>query len=144
MGDMTRRQFIKIAGASTGAVVAGSALTTRFFGFDADAVYDPGTDGDRVVPTFCDMCFWKCGVLAHVRNGKVTKINGNPAHPLSRELDLYHRVERIIGEDAKTRGPRSPHEGIKGDFQRPGLARCEGLLAGIGKHQKISGMGAVQ
>jgi thiosulfate reductase/polysulfide reductase chain A len=83
MGSVTRRQFIKIAGTSAGAVVAGSALTTRFFGIDADRVYDPGTQGDRVVPTFCDMCFWKCGVLAHVKDGKVIKITSNPAHPLS-------------------------------------------------------------
>jgi thiosulfate reductase/polysulfide reductase chain A len=84
MGSVTRRQFIKIAGTSAGAVIAGSALTTRFFGVDADRVYDPGTQGDRIVPTFCDICFWKCGVLAHVKDGKVIKITSNPAHPLSR------------------------------------------------------------
>ena len=38
----------------------------------------PGTDGERVVPTFCELCFWKCGVLAHVKDGRVTKIQGNP------------------------------------------------------------------
>jgi thiosulfate reductase / polysulfide reductase chain A len=36
------------------------------------------------VPTFCELCFWKCGVLAHVRGGRVTKVVGNPEHPLSR------------------------------------------------------------
>jgi len=36
------------------------------------------------VPTFCEICFWKCGVLAHVKGGRVTKITGNPDHPLSR------------------------------------------------------------
>jgi len=30
------------------------------------------------------MCFWKCGILAHVKDGRVTKITGNPKHPLSR------------------------------------------------------------
>jgi hypothetical protein len=50
MGNVTRRQFIKTAGTSAGAVVAGSALTTRFFGVHADRVYDPGTEGDRVIP----------------------------------------------------------------------------------------------
>ncbi len=30
------------------------------------------------------MCFWKCGVLAHVKKGRVAKLTGNPDHPLSR------------------------------------------------------------
>jgi thiosulfate reductase/polysulfide reductase chain A len=44
---------------------------------------DPGTDGDTVVPSFCELCFWKCGILAHVTTGRVTKIQGNPKDPLS-------------------------------------------------------------
>ena len=84
MSGLTRRQFIKIGAATAGAAAAGSGLVTRWWGLDDDPVHNPGTDGDRVVPTFCELCFWKCGVLAHVRDGRVTKITGNPAHPLSR------------------------------------------------------------
>jgi thiosulfate reductase/polysulfide reductase chain A len=84
MANLTRRQFIKVGGAAAGVVAAGSALTTRFFGLDDDPLHDPQTEGEKVVPSFCELCFWKCGVLAHVRNGRVTKITGNPAHPLSR------------------------------------------------------------
>ncbi len=29
------------------------------------------------------MYFWRCGVLAKVQNGKVTRIEGNPQHPLT-------------------------------------------------------------
>ena len=79
-----RRDFIKIGGATVGAAAVGSGFFTKFWGLDRDGVEDPKTDGDRVVPTFCELCFWKCGVLAHVRNGRVTKIVGNPEHPLSR------------------------------------------------------------
>ena len=79
-----RREFIQIGGAGLGAAALGSGLTTKWWGLDPDVVHDPGTDGDRVVPTFCELCFWKCGVLAHVKDGKVTKISGNPEHPLSR------------------------------------------------------------
>src|SRR6266545_5323089 len=80
----TRREFIKIGGASVGTAAFGSGLFTNWWGLDGDRVHDPATDGDRVVPTFCELCFWKCGVLAHVKNGRVTKIVGNPEHPLSR------------------------------------------------------------
>lgn len=79
----TRRQFIRI-GAAAGAVAAGTGLGTNWFDLRAHELPDPNTDGDSVVPTFCELCFWKCGVLAHVKDGKVTKITGNPAHPLSR------------------------------------------------------------
>jgi thiosulfate reductase/polysulfide reductase chain A len=80
---VTRRQFLKIGGAAAGASV-GSGLVTDWWGLDPDVVHDPATDGDRIVPTFCEICFWKCGVLAHVKDGRVTKITGNPEHPLSR------------------------------------------------------------
>jgi thiosulfate reductase/polysulfide reductase chain A len=84
MSVVTRREFIKIGAGGAGAIAVGSGLTTDWWGLDGDKVPDPETDGDRVVPTFCELCFWKCGVLAHVKNGKVTKITGNPDHPLSR------------------------------------------------------------
>jgi thiosulfate reductase/polysulfide reductase chain A len=81
---LTRRQFIKIAGAATAAAAAASGIATRWWGLDRDPIPDPGTEGETIVPSFCELCFWKCGVLAHVREGKVTKITGNPDHPLSR------------------------------------------------------------
>jgi thiosulfate reductase / polysulfide reductase chain A len=81
---LTRRQFIRIGAASAGVAAVGSGLVTRFWGLDRDEVADPGTEADRIVPTFCELCFWKCGILAHVRKGRVAKITGNPDHPLSR------------------------------------------------------------
>ena len=40
--------------------------------------------GIRQIPTFCDICFWKCGAIAYVRDGELWKIEGNPQDPLSR------------------------------------------------------------
>lgn len=81
---MKRREFIRLGLAGAGALTFGSGLTTNFWGADLPGLDDPGTEGDRVIPTFCELCFWKCGVLAHVKGGRVTKLEGNPAHPLSR------------------------------------------------------------
>lgn len=39
--------------------------------------------GPRQVPTFCDMCFWKCGAVATVRDGVLWEVEGNPDDPLS-------------------------------------------------------------
>ena len=36
--------------------------------------------------TVCDMCPWRCGVVATSVNGKVVKIDGNPKDPKSRGL----------------------------------------------------------
>jgi thiosulfate reductase/polysulfide reductase chain A len=79
---VTRRRFIQIGAAGAG-LTAASGLTTRWWGLDRDPVPNPATEGEKVVPSYCELCFWGCGVLAHVKDGRVTKITGNPAHPLS-------------------------------------------------------------
>jgi thiosulfate reductase/polysulfide reductase chain A len=81
---LTRRQFIRIGGAAAGGAALASGLPTGWWGLDRGRIEDPGTDGDRVVATYCELCFWGCGVRAHVKDGRVTKLTGNPDHPLSR------------------------------------------------------------
>jgi thiosulfate reductase / polysulfide reductase chain A len=81
---MRRREFIRVGGYGVVGLGLAGGLTTDWYGAYAPRLSNPGTDGDRVVPTFCELCFWKCGVLAHVRDGRVTKIQGNPMDPLSR------------------------------------------------------------
>ena len=84
--SVTRRQFIQIGGAAVGGAALASGATTRWWGLDGDPIPDPGTEGDRVVASFCELCFWGCGVKAHVKDGRVTKVVGNPDHPLSRGM----------------------------------------------------------
>jgi thiosulfate reductase/polysulfide reductase chain A len=81
---MRRREFIRLGSAVAGTTLVGGGLSTDWFSLYANQISDPGTDGERVVPSFCELCFWKCGILAHVRDGRVTKIRGNPKDPLSR------------------------------------------------------------
>lgn len=84
MTSVSRRKFIQIGAGGATAAVVGSGLMSEWWGLDRYSAQDPETAGDEVIPTFCEMCFWKCGVLAHRRNGRVTKLVGNPDHPLSR------------------------------------------------------------
>ncbi|MFC1639928.1 molybdopterin-dependent oxidoreductase [Gemmatimonadota bacterium] len=79
---MKRREFIRVGSGVAGATMFGG-LTSDWFGLYGNPLPDPDTNGDRVVPSFCELCFWKCGILAHVKNGRVTKIKGNPKDPLS-------------------------------------------------------------
>jgi thiosulfate reductase/polysulfide reductase chain A len=81
---MKRREFIRLGSAATATAMVGGGLSTNWFGLYGNPIPNPGTDGERVVPSFCELCFWKCGILAHVRDGRVTKIRGNPRDPLSK------------------------------------------------------------
>jgi anaerobic selenocysteine-containing dehydrogenase len=38
----------------------------------------------KIIRTVCQGCHPECGVLAHVEDGKVIKIEGDPKHPFSR------------------------------------------------------------
>jgi thiosulfate reductase / polysulfide reductase chain A len=83
MITVSRRRFLKLTGATAGVAAAAGgfgSLVHRAGAADA-AVADMGT---RRVPTYCDVCFWKCGAIAYVRDGKLWKVEGNPEDPLSR------------------------------------------------------------
>jgi len=55
------------------------------------AAFQPGTPSDgitgggkKIVKTACRACIANCGVLAHVEDGRVVKIEGNPVDPMSK------------------------------------------------------------
>ena len=76
---VSRRQFLKITGAGLGLAALGRGLP--LFQPPAQAAAGQGT---HQIPTYCDICFWKCGAIATVRDGHLWKIEGNPEDPLSR------------------------------------------------------------
>jgi len=80
MNSLSRRKFLKISGATivTAAALAGSAKTIVSA---AESYAKP--KGLQVIPSYCDLCFWKCGLLAYVKDGELWKIEGNPKDPLS-------------------------------------------------------------
>ncbi|WP_258360111.1 molybdopterin-dependent oxidoreductase [Moorella sulfitireducens] len=77
---ISRRTFLK------GSLVAGALATFggRLVPLDqAEAAEATTPAAARVVPTICEMCGVKCGVLAHVRDGRVWRLTGNPKDPQS-------------------------------------------------------------
>lgn len=83
--DVSRRKFLKITGASIGLVAASSTIGTIVK--KSNAQLDKSKEdnkGIKKIPTYCDICFWKCGAVAYVKNGKLWKIEGNPDDPLSK------------------------------------------------------------
>ncbi|MCI5131042.1 MAG: nitrate reductase [Candidatus Electrothrix sp. EH2] len=75
----SRRNFLRYAAMSAGGTVLAD---TPFLSADARAKAEGGNV--KYVPTSCEMCFWKCGAIAKVVDGKVVKLEGNPFHPQSR------------------------------------------------------------
>lgn len=80
MHAVSRRRFLKI---SAGTVVAAGATAGALS--VASRFTRPGPAATvREVPTFCNVCFWKCGAIATAKNDRLWKIAGNPLDPLSR------------------------------------------------------------
>jgi thiosulfate reductase/polysulfide reductase chain A len=76
---ISRRKFLQV---STGVGAVAAATTTAIA-----EVHPPGWRGDtrvQQIATNCEMCFWRCGVMAEVADGKVLKLQGNPHHPLNK------------------------------------------------------------
>ena len=77
---LTRRTFLSLSAALAASAAAAPAL--RFAPRPATAsILTPGV---KPTPSFCEMCFWKCGIDAwSTRDGRLVQITGNADHPLS-------------------------------------------------------------
>jgi len=83
--SLSRRKFLGLTAAGAGAA---AVATTGFDKLQAYAAQYGDTarttiqNGD--IYSLCEMCVWRCGLIAKVRDGKITKLEGNPNHPHSR------------------------------------------------------------
>ncbi len=79
--NFSRRDFIKISSI----FLAGSSVLSygAMQAFSSHQSTISGEFGEKVIYSICEHCFWRCGIAAHVRDGKVYKITGSEHHPLS-------------------------------------------------------------
>ena len=63
MSDFTRREFFKVSTAAMGALSLGCSKFGKKTG---------GATG--IKRSYCDMCYWHCGIKVEVENGKVVEL----------------------------------------------------------------------
>jgi formate dehydrogenase major subunit len=84
---VSRRQFLKRSGLAAGGATLGSLVA---LGLDPEPVraatvpLDFKIRNTKVVPSICPYCAVGCGLLLHVRDGKLVNLEGNPDSPINR------------------------------------------------------------
>ena len=125
-----RRTFLKLSSATVGAAAIGGAASAQSV---LDRIPNPFApmppqwyDGQvKEVYSYCENCFWKCGIKAYVSGGKVRKVDGYVGNPKSRGM----LCPRGQGAPAQTYDPDR--------LKRP-LIRVEGSERGAGEYREAS------
>lgn len=133
---VSRRRFLQISSATF--LAASTDLNPLP---KAAMAAGPAATGDvRTIPTFCEMCFWRCGGIAYVRDGKLWKFEGNPLDPQSRGR-LCPRGTGAVGTVGDPDRLRSPliRVGERGREQWKSVTWGEALDFVAQKMQKIKG-----
>ena len=77
---LTRRGFLKLSGLSAAVVASG-------LGFNLEAAAAHGyalkVAGSTKIPSICHFCSGGCGLLLHVKDGKLIHLDGNPDNPIN-------------------------------------------------------------
>lgn len=77
---ISRRSFLKISGVTGAGTAVGLAAPTK----KAKATNRIKPQRIQRIPSVCEQCFWRCGIIANVANGKLINIEGNPRQPNNR------------------------------------------------------------
>jgi anaerobic selenocysteine-containing dehydrogenase len=110
MTNFTRRDFLKIGAAGTAtAILAGCSQESERW-VDLEPYVRAPEEQLAGIPNWyastCRMCPAGCGIIVRIMNGRATKIEGNPEHPVNRGklcargqagLQLLYNPDRVTG-----------------------------------------------
>lgn len=83
LSKLSRRTFVQ-ATAVTGLAAAVREMPEALVKDAKAAEKVAAANETKIIPTACRACIHNCGVLAHVRNGRVVKIEGDPRYPMTK------------------------------------------------------------
>ena len=126
----SRRQFLKAAGGVAAAAAVAGPMTSAFGRVQAGAPQAAGSVGATEVFTLCEMCVWRCGVTAKVKDGRIVKLDGNPYHPHSRGV-LCPRGQAGLGLTYDPGSHQVSHDAGGRAGERPVEAGHLGAGAGL-------------
>jgi thiosulfate reductase/polysulfide reductase chain A len=139
--SIDRRRFLQAAAAG---IASGGALAVPArAGAMGLARSTDGLPPEREVATFCELCFWNCGVVARVRKNRILSLRGHPDYPNAKGK-LCGRGQAgaasVVDED-RLRYPMI-REGKRGEgrFRRVGWGEAYKAIAeGFGRIKKRYG-----
>ena len=125
-----RRTFLKLSSATVGAAAIGGPAGAQSV---LDRIPNPFApmppqwfDGDvSTVYSYCENCFWKCGIEVSVAGGKVRKVDGYLRNPKSRGMLC-------------PRGQGAPTQTYDPDRLKKPLIRVDGSERGSGEYREAS------
>lgn len=80
--NLSRRNFLQLGAAvGTLAAVGGRSVVSAAELTQGGKSFSKEKKERQVIPTSCFQCPAICGLVAYVENGKIVKVEGNPAHP---------------------------------------------------------------
>jgi thiosulfate reductase / polysulfide reductase chain A len=80
MNGLTRRSWFKSVAAASAAAGASTASPAGAFRLMR---LPEALPAEREVPSFCELCFWNCGLVAQVRKNRVLSLRGHQGYPSS-------------------------------------------------------------
>ena len=82
---LTRRNFLAVAGAAAAACAVAGCSNMEQTDLSATGT-EEATEEEAVeiVHSSCRACISNCGVLVHVKDGRVIKVEGDPIDPMSK------------------------------------------------------------
>jgi formate dehydrogenase major subunit len=101
---VTRRGFLKLSGLSAAVVASG-------VGFNLEATAAQGyalkLAGCTKIPSICHFCSGGCGLLLHVKDGKLVHLDGNPDNPIN-EGSLCPKAASLAQVAYSPERPKNP------------------------------------
>src|SRR5919112_5353912 len=87
MSELSRRQFLRKSGLATGGAALGGLVGLGLDPAPVRAATLPlawKIQNTKAVPSVCPYCAVGCGLLLHVRDGKLVNVEGNADSPINR------------------------------------------------------------